>query len=290
MSRHKKPEIALIYDFDGTLAPGNMQEKAFIPDVGMNKKKFWDKVSELSVKHGGDNVLMYMQLMIDEAKKNEVQFARKDIKRYGRGLKFFPGVEGWFKRVNKYAKAKGLSAKHYIISAGNKEMIQGTKIAKEFAQIYGSAFRYDHHGIAVGLALAINYTTKTQYLFRINKGALDVTDHATLNAWTERETRKVPFERMIFLGDGASDVPCMRLVKQQGGFSIAVYRPGSSNAKAESKKLIGHKRVDFAVPADYREGRKLDVAVKHRIDLVAATVDFRESIGWGPGGNSGDVE
>lgn len=275
----RKPEIALIYDFDGTLAPGNMQEQAFIPDLNMSKKKFWMTVRELADKHNGDDVLMYMQLMIDEADKNEVKIARKDIKRYGRGLKLFPGVEGWFRRVNDYARARGLVAKHYIISAGNQEMIEGTKIAKEFTKIYGSSFRYDHYGKAVGIAMAINYTTKTQFLFRINKGALNVTDHATLNAWTERETRKVPFERMIFLGDGASDIPCMRLVKQQGGFSVAVYRPSSAKAKAEAKKLIGHKRVDFAVAADYRDGKKLDIAVRRRIDLVAATVKFRDSIG-----------
>jgi len=274
----RKPEVALVYDFDGTLAPGNMQEQAFIPDLKMSQTKFWSMVRELAVRHDGDEVLMYMQLMIDEADKNEVKISRKDIKRYGGSLKLFPGVDGWFKRVNEYARARGLLARHYIISAGNKEMIEGTKIAKEFTQIYGSAFRYDHYDKAVGIAMAINYTTKTQFLFRINKGALNVTDHATLNAWTERETRTVPFERMIFLGDGASDVPCMRLVKQQGGFSVAVYRPNSTKAKANSEELIGHKRVDFAVAADYREDKKLDIAVKRRIDLVAATVNFHESI------------
>jgi hypothetical protein len=274
----KRPEVALIYDFDGTLAPGNMQEQAFIPDLGMTKKKFWARVGELAKKHGGDDVLMYMQLMIDEADKNEVKIAREDIKRYGRELEFFPGVVDWFKRINRHAKEAGLVASHYIISAGNKEMIEGTKIAKEFTKIYGSAFRYDHYDKAVGIAMAINYTTKTQFLFRINKGALSVTDHTTLNAWTERDTRKVPFERMIFLGDGASDIPCMRLVKQQGGFSVAVYRPNSPKAKAEAEKLIGHKRVDYSVPADYREGKKLDTAVKRRIDLISATVQFQKAI------------
>ncbi len=278
MARSARPEVALIYDFDGTLAPGNMQEQAFIPDIGMTKKKFWTKVHELAEEHGGDEVLMYMQLMIEQANNAKVKIARKDIKRYGKGLSFFPGVAGWFKRVNGYAKVKCLTARHYIISAGTREMIEGTKIAREFTQIYGSSFRYSHYGIADGVALAINYTTKTQFLFRINKGALKVTDHATLNAWTERETRKVPFERMIFLGDGASDIPCMRLVKQQGGFAIAVHRPGSGLAKRQAEQLIEHKRVDFAVPADYREGKRLDTAVKRRIDLIAAQVEFQRTI------------
>lgn len=280
MSRPKKPEIALIYDFDGTLAPGNMQERAFIPSLGMQNTDFWGKAKALARENDGDEILMYMELMLEEAKSKGLQTTRKAIRKYGKDIELFDGVQTWFDRINRFADTRNLVARHYIISSGNREIIEGTSIAKKFERIYASTFRYDANDAAEAPALAINYTTKTQYLFRINKGALDLHDHDAMHEYTPRATRKVPFDRMIFMGDGDSDVPCMRLVRQQGGFSVAVYKPNSSKAKEKADKLIEQRRVHFVAPADYRQGSRLDLAVQRRIELIAAVEEFRRTIDW----------
>ncbi len=280
MSRPKKPEIALIYDFDGTLAPGNMQERAFIPSLGMRNTEFWEKAKDLARANDGDEIIMYMELMLEEARNKRLKTTRSAFRKYGKGIKLFDGVAGWFDRVNRFAAMRNLVAKHYIISSGNREIIEGTPIARQFERIYASTFRYDANDAADAPALAINYTTKTQYLFRINKGALDLNDHEAMHEYTPRATRKVSFDRMIFMGDGDSDVPCMRLVRQQGGFSVAVYKPNSSKAKEKADKLISQRRVHFVAPADYRKGSRLEDAVQKRIELIAATEEFRRTIDW----------
>jgi len=280
MPREKRPEVALIYDFDGTLAPGAMQERAFIPALGMKNAEFWATARAMAAQHDGDEIIMYMQLMLKEAREKRLPTTREALRRCGRSIELFPGVLDWFDRVSKYAAHRGILAHHYIISSGNREIIEGTPIARKFKRIYASTFSFDANDAAEAPALAINYTTKTQYLFRINKGALDVNDHEAMHEFTPRMTRRVPFERMIFVGDGATDVPCMRLVRQQGGFSIAVYKPGSRTAKSEADKLINQRRVDFVSAADYRAGRALDKAILRRIDQLAATEEFRRTIGW----------
>lgn len=272
--------LAISYDFDGTLAAGNMQERDFIPAVGMTTAKFWKEVRELSVEHEADNILMYMRLMIEKADAARVPVRRSDFQDYGRNLAFFDGIEpyvdhqgqkirGWFDRINQYGKESGVRVEHYIISSGIREMVEGSKIAKYFEKIYASSFMYDHHGVAKWPALALNYTTKTQYLFRINKGTLHVYDHGEINNFVPHEQRPVPFSNMIFIGDGETDIPCFRLVKEQGGHSIAVYEPAKRGAKGKSDSLLGQGRVNLATAADYREGARLDLAVKGMIDKLA---------------------
>ncbi len=262
--------MAISYDFDGTLAPGNMQEYDFIPALNMLSKHFWASVNDLAKKHEMDQILAYMYAMLEEARKAKVAVHKTDFKNFGANIELFPGVKDWFKRINAYAKTKGVRLEHFIISSGIREMVEGTSIHKEFKKVYASGFMFDHNGVACWPALGINYTTKTQYLFRINKGSLDVHDHSIINKFVPTEHRPVPFEHMIFVGDGETDIPCMRLVKDQGGHSIAVYNPKKKGAKKHAEQLITDGRATRAVTADYQEGSDIDLAVKAIIDKVEA--------------------
>jgi hypothetical protein len=183
---------------------------------------------------------------------------------------------GWFDRINKYGRASGVAVEHYVISSGIREMVMGSPIAKKFKAIFASSFCYDHHGIAAWPALALNYTTKTQYLFRVNKGSLHVYDHKIINDFVPHEQRAVPFEQMIFIGDGETDIPCFRLVKDQGGHAIAVYKPKTRKAKDRPEKLLKEGRVNFISPADYRDKSALDKIVKAIIDKIAADKNLKD--------------
>ena len=259
--------LAIAYDFDGTLAPGNMQEHSFIPKVGMTKSAFWEEVGKLEKKHRADNILVYMGLMLEKARNKEVQVRETDFKKHGRGVPLFEGVKEWFDRINVYGKQSGVNVEHYIISSGIREMIEGTPIARKFKAIFASSFWYDYNGNAKWPALALNYTTKTQFLFRINKGSLDVFDHSKINEYVEESKRPVPFKNMVYIGDGETDIPCFRLVKDKGGYSIAVYKPKSPKV-SRAKDLLKDGRVNFVAPADYREGCPLDKIVKSIIDKI----------------------
>lgn len=263
-------QMAISYDFDGTLAPGNMQEYDFIPALNMLSKHFWSSVNDLAQKHEMDSILAYMHAMLDEARNAKVAVRKGDFKSFGANIELFPGVEEWFPRINAYAKKKGVRLEHFIISSGIREMVEGTPIYKEFKKVYASGFMFDHHGVACWPALAVNYTTKTQYLFRINKGSLDVHDNSIINKFVPKEQRAVPFEHMIFVGDGETDIPCMRLVKDQGGHSIAVYNPGKRGAKKHAEQLIKDGRATLVAAADYQESGAIDLAVKAIIDKVEA--------------------
>lgn len=270
---------ALCYDFDGTLAPGNMQERDFIPQIGMNTKTFWREVAEQCERHQADNILVYMRLMLTKAHAAEVQVRRDNFSDYGASLAFFPGVlgrdkDGWFERITAYAKASGVDLQHYIVSSGIKEMIEGTPIGKRFKAIYASSFMYDHHGVAVWPALALNYTTKTQYLFRINKGSLSVADHSVINQYVPHDKRPIPFSNMAYIGDGETDIPCFRLVKDQGGHAVAVFESGKRGAKARANKIHEEGRVNFVTPADYSEGSEMDRVVKGIVDKIASDVSL----------------
>jgi haloacid dehalogenase-like hydrolase len=260
--------MAIAYDFDGTLAQGNVQENSFIPAIGMTNSKFWSQNKDRAKKHEADEILSYMTFMLDRARAAEIPVRRSDIAQHGKVVKLFPGVEKWFARVNSYAKDHNVRLEHFIISSGIKEMIEATSIGKCFRKIFASSFAYDVNGVASWPALAINYTTKTQYLFRINKGALAVDDNKLINEYVRPEDRPIPFTNIIFIGDGETDIPCMRLVREQGGHSIAVYQPNTTRKNAE--KLIVEKRADFIAPADYSEGRALDRIAKAIIEKIAA--------------------
>jgi len=270
--------IAIAYDFDGTLAPGNMQEYDFVPAVGMTSQAFWKEVNELTKEQNADNILAYMMHMLDKANAEHVPVRKENFIQFGRSVALFEGVVGWFDRINAYGKKQGFKVKHYIISSGIREMIEGTPIAMKFAAIYASAFIYDHNGVAKWPAMAVNYTTKTQFLFRINKGVLNVYDNSKINEFIPKEERPVPFEYMVFIGDGETDIPCFRLVKEQRGHAIAVYKPSTRGAKGKAEKLITEGRVNIIAPANYSESSEMDRFVKGIIDKVAADVALKQLV------------
>ena len=270
--------MALVYDFDGTLAPGNMQERQFIPNIGMTPTEFWNEVNDLAGDNEADLILMYMYVMLEKARAARVSVRRESFKERSRGIRFFDGVEEWFQRVNAYGARQDVAVEHYLISSGNAEIIEGTSIAPQFSQIYASRFLFDPNDVAVWPAQAINFTTKTQYLFRINKGAHDLSDDSLINKFVAQEERPVPFENMVYIGDGQTDVPCFRLVKDLGGLSVAVYDPALLTGRQYAETYRADGRVNAVAPADYTEGGELDLLVQHNIDFLAARARLRHQL------------
>ena len=252
-----------------------MQEYDFIPALNMMSREFWTSVNEIARKHEMDQILAYMWAMLRQADKADIRVHKSDFKQFGANIALFPGVSDWFKRINAYAKNKGIRVEHYIISSGIREMVEGTPIFKEFRKVYASGFMFDHNGVACWPALAVNYTTKTQYLFRINKGSLDVHDNSVINKFVPKEQRPVPFENMIFIGDGETDIPCMRLAKDQGGHSIAVFNGEKRGVKKHAEQLVTDGRATLAAPADFQDGATIDSCVKAIIDKVEAGARVR---------------
>ena len=264
--------MAIIYDFDGTLAPGNMQERRFIPDVGMNPEEFWNDVIALSDSNNIDPTLAYMFVMMDKARRAGQPIRRERLEREADKIQFFPGVPEWFDRINRFAKQNRVWLDHYVVSSGNAEIIEACQAAQKFTRIYASSFLYDEAGEAVWPAVAVNFTNKTQYLFRINKGALDPKDNHLINEYVPQAERPTPFRNMIFIGDGETDVPCFRLVHDLGGLALAVYDEGK---REQARKFVEQDRVSAAMPADYRSNSPLDGAVKQYIKLAAERTNLQ---------------
>jgi len=255
----KKPVVAIMYDFDKTLCTKDMQEYTFIPNLGMTATDFWTESGKLSKGKKMDGILAYMYLMIDKARSAHIKIQREEFVKLGVDLELYNGVESWFDRINQIGEDLGIKVEHYIISSGLREIIEGSSIYKHFKEVFACEFLYDENNVACWPKNAVNYTTKTQFLFRINKGILDISKDEELNKYTPEDDRQVPFRNMIYIGDGLTDVPCMKLVKANGGYSIAVYTKGK-RSKVES--LIEHERVDFISLADYSEGSDLDITVR----------------------------
>ncbi len=277
----ERPRAVFAYDFDGTLAPGNMQEHAFIPDeLGMDFTDFWAETKALARDQRGDPILAYMHLMLEKAREKGVELTAESWKKRGAHLPLFPGVEGWFERQNARAAALDLDLRHFIISSGNREIIEGSPIARHFERIYASAFMFDAAGDAIGPALAVNYTSKTQYLFRINKWTLEEWDEVGINKVIAQDARPVPFDRIAFFGDGVTDIPIMRLVTDQGGAAVAVYNPASTKSMTAARDLREDGRADLAGPADYSEGAPLDLLAQNLIAEMAARAHARGAVRW----------
>ncbi len=276
-----RPLAVFAYDFDGTLAPGNMQEHAFIPDeLGMKHEDFWAEVQALAKAQRGDGILCYMHLMLAKAREKGLELSLDSWRRRGETLKLFPGVEDWFPRQNARAQALGLDLRHVIISSGNRELIEGLPIARWFERIYASAFIFDERNDAVGVALGINYTSKTQFLFRINKWTLEEWDADAINKVQAQDERPVPFDRIVFFGDGATDIPTMRVVTDQGGHAIAVYDAQDEGRKAAARSLFNDGRAQLAGPGDYSEDGHLDRLAAALLDRMAAGVRARDAATW----------
>ncbi len=263
----KKVKMALIYDFDKTLSPKDMQEFHILKRFGYDDpSKFWEKCSKISNEHNMDGILSYMLLMA----KEDPDMTRDSLIEEGSYVKLYKGVDTWFKHINEYALEKDIIIEHYIISSGLKDIILGTPIAKEFKEIYACSYYYDDDGKVKWPSRVINYTTKTQYIFRINKGVLDETNDIDLNKSTRDEDKYIPYNRMIYFGDGLTDVPSMKVVAGFGGNTIAVFK---DKAKDLAEELFENKRATFMAKADYSEGSKIDKIVKGIIDSI--NVDMR---------------
>lgn len=275
MEEYNLIRIAFAYDFDGTLAPGNMQEHSFIPQLGIDNGEFWDEANRLAEKHDMDEILAYMYLMLEKARQKEIPITRTAFLEHGSKTTFFQGVEEFFSRMSAYALNKGMQLDHHIISSGIRDIILGTNIAQYFTNIFASGFAFDPNDVAIWPALAINYTNKTQYLFRINKGINNSWDNSLINKYVKMDQRPVPFQRMIYLGDGETDVPAMKMIKYQGGTAIAVYDPDRKGRKGKlsprevCEKLIEQNRADFIASADYTEGSRLDQILKSIMNRIA---------------------
>ena len=266
----KKPIVALVYDYDGTLSPGNMQEFGFIQAVGKTAEEFWRMSDSIAIGQDASNVLSYMKLMFDEAKRNGIKLRREDFERFGQNIQLFDGVREWFRLINRYGEEHGVRIEHYINSSGLKEIIEGSPIAHEFKHIFAGTFIYDANGEAEWPGIAVDYTAKTQFLFKISKGIFSARDNKQVNESMAEDKKRIPFSHMIYFGDGDTDVPCMKIVGMFGGHSIAVYDPGNERKKAAASKLKRQGRVAFAVPAVYTPDAPAFRVVTAIIDKIKA--------------------
>ncbi len=265
----KRPIVAFLYDFDKTLCTTDMEDYAFIPSLGYTPSEFWAKANGFGRENKMDGLLAYMYTMIRECAAQGIRLDRDYLVRSGEAIELFPGVREWFARITAYGADLGVEVEHYVISSGLSEVIEGSGIAHEFKQIYACEFYYDENGLAAWPKLDVNFTNKTQFVYRINKGILDIARDKELNDSMPDDSKRVPFTNMVYIGDGLSDVPCMKMMRAYGGQAIAVYQQSN---RAGVEKLLQDGRVDFIFPADYREGTELDKTV-HNILRKMAVAD-----------------
>ena len=261
----KKPIVAILYDFDSTLSRTDMQNFGFIPSLGMTPAEFWGATGKFSEETGCERTLAYLYMMQKLAAEKGIKMTKEWLKEQGKGIEFYNGVETWFDRINAYGKEHGVNVEHYLISSGNKEIVEGCKIAKQFKVIYGCEYIFDPvTGVPVWPKLAINYSQKTQYFFRISKGAVDATDDKGVNE--KAKEKRIPYSNIIYIGDGMTDIPSMIIVKDNGGKSIAVYPKGKED---RVKDLYDDVRVNYVCPANYKEGSEIEKVMKLIIQGVA---------------------
>lgn len=270
----KNTVVALVYDFDETLSTTYMQDYVLIPELGMTPKTFWKKANQWSIDNCADQITGSMYYFMKTAKEKGIQLTRENFCYCGTLVKYYKGVEEWFERINAYGKERGLKIEHYVISSGYEEILAGTSIAKYLTGAYGCSYAFGEDGTPVWPARVVNYSTKVQYLSKINKG-LGKLDDKLVNEYMEDGKRRVPFARIVYFGDGMTDIPSMKLVKSRGGNAIAVYKP-KSNHKEKAIKLLKDNRVNFALPADYSEGTAIDTVVKTILNKIATERDLDE--------------
>ena len=264
--------IALIYDFDGTLSPGNMQEYRFMEAIGVDDKDaFWQEVDQMRDMHNANQILCSMRMMIEKARAAHVPITRLSFQNFGANIPLFPGVVEWFENINKIGEQLGLEVRHYINSSGMREMIEGTEIASYFSSIYASSFMYDENGVAVWPASCIDFTNKTKILSMINKGIEKLSQAEHVNQVMPENERPIPFQHMIYFGDGETDVPSMRMVREYGGHAICVYDPTNEKKVTLAKKLRLENRINSALPADYQVGSML---YEHVVSLLKILADY----------------
>ena len=278
-NRFTRNIIAMVYDFDGTLSPQPMQEYTVLPKLGVKPAAFWREVKEEATQTSAESMLVYMRLLLEKAERAKVHIGREDFRNMAEAIDYFPGVPEWFARIDRYVAKQSsnrIKLQHYIISAGIQEILEGTRIRKHFKRIYASQYHYDHHGVARFPKLLLTDTSKTQFLFRINKGKEDLND--SINEHMPEAQRPVPFSNMIYLGDGLTDVPSMTVTRNNGGHTIAVYKKGSRSGLNVCKKLLDAQRVHFIAPADYTKDSALDKRVKLLLGAVMSNIEYQKEL------------
>ena len=273
-TKEDRPVMAICYDFDKTLSPDNMQAQGYLQAIDYeDQDRFWAESNALAAERDMDPTLAWMFLMLRKARGKEI-FRKDMLESYGARVKLYPGVREWFSRVRGYGDAEGVIVEHYILSSGLREMIEGTEVAGEFEKIYASSFCYDEDGVAVWPAQVVNYTGKTQFLFRISKGVLDVNDDSVNDSFAPEDIR-IPFRNMVYIGDSETDIPCMKLVNSYGGYSVGVYDP-DTGSKDRVLRMLAENRIRYFEAADYTEGSGLDRLIKLIIAKTASSERLEE--------------
>lgn len=268
--------IALVYDFDGTLSPQPMQEYTVLPKIGIAPAEFWAIVNREARETESDPMLVYMRHILEALERVRVDVKREDFAAMARAIEYFPGVATWFGRINAYVRKRSrgqVKVQHYLISAGQKEILDGASIRRHFKRIYASEYHFNHHGIATFPKLLVTDTMKTQFLFRINKGIEAVTE--SINEHMPEDERPIPFQNIVYVGDGMTDVPSMALTKKSGGHTVAVYDPRGGKGRATCVKLLEAGRADFIAEADFRAASRLTRRVQLLLDAIVADVAYR---------------
>lgn len=265
----KTTRIGIVYDFDKTLGIDDMQTFGLIQDLGyQDPNVFWKKCNDTAVKENMDSTLAFMYTLLDTAKRKGIKLTRDFLRSYGKNVKYYPGLKKseYFNRINKFAEENDVELNHYVVSSGNQEIIEGTEIYHNFKKVFGCEYLYNSDNVAIFPKLAINYTNKTQFLFRITKNAFDLADTSKVNASVQEDKKYIPFHNIIYIADGTTDIPCMKLVSEKGGTSIAVYHDKTDNDQA--KEIFNKGRADFITKADYSDGKELDILLKHIIQKI----------------------
>ena len=253
----EKPIIAIIYDFDNTLCDQDMQNYSFIPNLEMTPSEFWNEISQFSKEENMEGILSYLYYMVKKSNEKGKPMTKEYLSTLGKDINLYPGVEEWFERINQYGKEQGAIIEHYIISSGLKDIINSSKIAKYFTAVYACDFYYGEDGLPIWPKIAINFTAKTQYLYKINKGILDETDSTEVNK--KYKEKRIPFRNMIYIGDGLTDIPCMTMLKKAGGRSIGIY---TAKTKERVQQFLVDERINYVCPANYKDNSYLDRTVK----------------------------
>ena len=270
----KQNKIAIIYDFDGTLTPKTMQEYTLLPRMGIKSKNFWDDIVKETRETGAESMMVYMRHLLDYAEEKNIAISKKEFYKMAKNIEYYNGVRTWFDRVNKYVKKISKSKviiEHYIISAGHLEILEGISIKKYIKKIFASEYYFDKNDNAVFPKIVVTDTTKTQYIFRINKGKINLSE--SINEHMEEKQRPIPFDNMIYIGDGLTDVPSMALIKKEGGHSIAVFQKNQEQIRI-SKSLLKANRVDFIAPANFSDKSELYKNMLILIDYVVAKIKY----------------
>ncbi len=268
----KNNKVAFIYDFDETLSTTYMQDYILIPALGETPEEFWPKANQWSRDNCADQITGTMYYIQYAAKEKGIKLTKKFLCDAAKSITYFAGVEEWFDRINEFGKSLGLNIEHYIISSGMEEIISGTSIRKHFKDVFGCSYVYGEDGTPIWPARVVNYSGKTQFIAKINKG-LGKTEDRAVNEYMPDEQRPIPYKQMIYFGDGMTDIPAMKIVKNKGGTAIAVYRPKSKHHDT-AVQLLADDRVDFALPADYRENTELDHVVKTVLTRMSSERDL----------------